>query len=194
MTGLFLISSAFGAFVVMVLQNVQLQKTQEVTNPSVAFRQDEGGASDGDLRARKLIAVASDDNESPIARQMALELLAQIGTPLAVTGLLDNLLVEASVITPLHATARYPAATGLRQIGAKAYPQVWGRLERECSDDYLFLLALAVSRFESKTVTVGRLKERLAMDDATKEQKANLQRLLKLFETVDFDNPKNWKY
>jgi hypothetical protein len=145
-----------------------------------------------ELVIRKLVATASDKDELHVRRQIALEALANYRSAAANSGLLENLLFNEAIITTQHPLANRPAAKSLASIGSAAYPQIWERINRECVDDYIFVLAHTIFHIDGKAVALTRLKEKRDAPDTTKQQKANVEKLLKLFETVDFRKRENW--
>jgi hypothetical protein len=140
---------------------------------------------------RKLKAIAADENGSPDRRAMALESLGKVGTRSAVIALLDHLLVPAGTTTNLSILGRCPAAEALASVGSAAYPQIWERINGECSERYLFVLGHTINQIDGKAVATARLREKRDAPETTRLQKANLERLLRLFETVDLKHPQN---
>ncbi|MCI0352337.1 MAG: hypothetical protein L0Z53_23205 [Acidobacteriales bacterium] len=141
---------------------------------------------------KRLIVVASNENEVPSKRQAALELLGTMHSRSAITGLLDNLMVEAGAISEFHALAKYPAAASLKKIGSAAIPQMWESLNRKREDRYLFLLAHTIYRIDGKPLAIARLREFLASPEPTDQQRTNIEKLLKTIEEVDLKDSKNW--
>ena len=157
-----------------------------VPSTSVELRPDQ------EPEIRKLVGVASDKNELLTKRQVALESLGDYHSRSAISCLLDNLLFDEAIVTTSHPLAGYPAAMSLRRIGSAAYPLVWERINRECSDKYLFVLAHTIFKIDGKAVALTRLEEKHKSPDATKQQIENLAKLLDLFKNTDFKDPKNW--
>lgn len=141
---------------------------------------------------RKLAAVASNQNELFSKRQAALESLGEYHSRSAISCLLDNLLFNEAIVTTSHPLAGYPAAKSLARIGSSVYPHIWERINRECSDKYLFVLAHMVFLVDGKDIALVRLQGKAKSPEATKQQVANLEKLLELMKRVDFKDPRNW--
>jgi len=148
---------------------------------------------DIELITPSLLRLASDTKALPLDRQAAIVAIGQIRSPEAVAALLQNLLVPADSIAETHPTALYPAATCIIQIGSAAHPRIWERLRNSCSDEYLHVIALVLTRIDGKSIASIRVQERLASIRLDTLERRNLEHLLDLIQTLDFSEVKNWR-
>jgi hypothetical protein len=188
MTPTCLISYAF-----IAISTVAAPPAQEPPDENAFFEQVYRLQQAQEALVPELVRIASSRSHLHIDRQNAIMSLGKVRNLSAIAALVDNLLVPAATISEIHSTSLYPAATCLREIGSPIYPHIWNRLNHDCSAEYLHVLGLTVTGFDGKAISITRVKERQNSRGISDQQKENLQKLLNLLETVDFDDFKNWR-
>jgi hypothetical protein len=141
---------------------------------------------------RKLISVASNQEEVFIKRQIALESLGSYRSQEAIDALLDNLLFNEVIVSTTHSLGKRPAAKALAMMGDTPYPRIWERLRAECSDDYVYVLAHLIYKIDGKEAALAQLKARIDSSDTERRQCENLKRLEHLVRTIKFTDPRTW--
>jgi hypothetical protein len=163
---------------------------QQPTDPRPILGKAHELAQQQEALADDLNRIASDERRSLVERQYALDALGKIHSETAIGGLVKNLAVPA-VLSDAHALSGYPAAYPLITFGSAAYPQIWSQLTEQQSEKYLFILAHVVFQIDGKSIALLRLKDKLAAPRVAAVEKANLEKLLNILETVDLQHPKN---
>ena len=139
----------------------------------------------------ELVKLALDEADSSGSREVAIHLLGELRSQDAVEPLLRILLTRGLVRFETGPLSAYPAAQALSSMGSLVYDDAWGRVAREQSDKYLYVLAFTMVQIDGQPIAALRVKEKLK-EVKIDPLKVNLQRLLKVLETTDFKDPNRW--
>jgi hypothetical protein len=133
------------------------------------------------------------DSALPVGdRSQAIRDLTRLRSNEAIGPLLDNLLfIDPEVMGP-GPLASFPAARALIHFGRPVYDSLWNEALRECSDDYLLVVAFVLQAMDGEDVAMFRLRERLDDPQTTPLQKRNLKHILVLIQDLDFTDNINW--
>jgi hypothetical protein len=105
--------------------------------------------------------------------------------------LLRILLTKGMLRSETGPLSAYPAAHALAGMGSVIYHDVWGKVARNPSDDYLYVLAFTMIVIDGKSIAIFRVREKLTTAEFN-PLKNNLQRLLTILETPDLEGPSRW--
>lgn len=185
-----IIHSLISALLTLGIDDEPAREPQRPLDPWPVVAKGRELAQKQEALAYDLNLIASDESRDLSVRQHALEVLGKIHSGMAIEGLVKNLAVPA-VLSDAHALSDYPAAYPLITFGSAAYPEIWSQLTKPQSEKYLFILAHVVFRIDGKSIALLRLRNQLTAPRVTAVEKANLEKLLNILETVDLQHPKN---
>ncbi len=154
------------------------------------------------IRARRdavesLVAVASSAGEREhevSARAQAIRTLGELRAEEGI-GVLSH---QLTCWFPAHLWRRHPldhylAAWALLQIGPPAVPTVLSRLNADVASEEMSVIAWWFHSLDGRDLGLARLKLALEGGNGLSEKgKANLARLIKVYQSIDFSDPVQW--
>jgi len=155
------------------------------------FAAAEKTANDADQVTRRLIKILDDKSARAPDRSHAIRCLDRFHSVIVITPLLSNLLLIDPDVTEPGPLASFPAASAVAHYGRPLYGELMGVTLRECSDDYLHVLAFVLQSMDGEEVALLRLKERLDDPQTTPMQAKNLKQLAALLRELDFTDAKD---